>query len=161
MIERRTQTRRIPIFLGERQTSVFQRVIAKAIDMIIVVAIYLLGGEIWGPVGIVAAVLMCALQDGLGEGQSVGKKIIGLRVIEEQTGMGCSFTHSAIRNLPFVLAILFTSSPFLWILLLLIPLPGLLLETYLIFSLDSGVRVGDVLGNTLVIEYIDESWVPS
>jgi uncharacterized RDD family membrane protein YckC len=154
---KRASRRRSAIFLGERHASIVQRLSAKVIDLIIVVAIFLLGKSLWLPLGVGAAMLFCAFQDAMGVGQSIGKRIIGLRVLDEQTGFGCSMQDSLLRNVPFVSGVLFSATPVLWILLFFISFPLLALETYLILSIESGVRVGDVLGNTLVTEYLDDN----
>ena len=149
--------RRSSILLGVGQTSVFNRFVAKGIDVLLIVAVYFLGEALWRPLGVVAASLFCAWQDGWGEGQSVGKKIIGLRVIEEPEGISCSFRNSLLRNFPFVLGVIFSTVPFLWVFFILLSLPVILLESYLILTLESGVRLGDVLGNTLVVEATDDA----
>ena len=147
--------RRSAIFLGERHTSVFNRLIAKAIDLLVVVAILFLGKALWQPAGILAAALLCAFQDAMGDGQSVGKRIMGLRVVDDRTGQACSYRLSAIRNVPFVLAVVFGAIPWLWLFLLLIAAPLMALEFFALLSIESGIRLGDVLGNTLVVEYED------
>jgi len=148
--------RRSLILLGTRHTSLFSRFVAKAIDLLVVVAIFFLGKAFLGSIGIGCAVLFSALQDGFGEGQSIGKRIIGLRVIDDSTGGPCTFLKSFVRNLPFTLALLPMAASFLWGLVSLVTLPLLALEAYLVAALDSGVRLGDVLGNTLVVEYAED-----
>ena len=145
------------IFLGDRRTSVFNRLIAKGIDLLIVAAVFFLGKAVWLPLGVFCAAALCAFQDGMGVGQSVGKRIIGLRVIENQTGVSCSFQKSFLRNFSFMLAVIFAAVPVLWIFFILLSLPVIGLEIYLLFTLETGVRLGDVLGNTTVIEYLEES----
>ncbi len=152
------KNRRKSVFFGESQTTLFNRLNAKTIDLIIVTALYLLGKTISPALGIVGSAIFCALQDGFGVGQSIGKRIIGLRVVESGGGLPCSFRNSALRNLPFIFGILFTSTPFLWIFLILFTIPAVGLEIYLLLTLDSGMRVGDVLGNTQVVEYVDEAF---
>jgi uncharacterized RDD family membrane protein YckC len=150
-------TRRTSIFLGEPPTSLFSRFSAKAIDLIIVAALFFLGQTIWAPLGVFVSVLFCALQDGMGMGQSVGKRIIGLCVVDAGGNYPCSFHSSISRNLPFIAVLVFSAHPLLWVLLCLVALPVVGLEVYLLFCLPTGVRVGDILGNTRVTEYIDES----
>jgi RDD family len=152
MSDRKSSTRRTGIFLGERHTSVFNRFAAKSIDVIIVIAVFLLGQRLCPPLGIVLGALVGGFSDALGDGQSIGKRIIGLKVIEDFTGMSCGFGTSLVRNTPIPLAVLFASFELFWILLLVIILPVVILEMYLILSIDTGVRLGDVLANTLVTE---------
>lgn len=145
--------RRSPIFLGERKASLFNRLAAKSIDLLLVVAFYFIGTEIWGPVGVLGATFLCAIQDGLWAGQSVGKRIMGLQVIEDQLGLPCSISNSALRNAPFAVALPFFAISWFWLLFLIVGVPFIVLEIYLLVSLESGVRLGDILGNTLVVEY--------
>ena len=148
-------TRRTSIFLGERNAPLFNRLMAKALDSLIIVAMYFLGQAVWLPLGLLCAMVFCALQDGMWVGQSIGKRIVGLRVIEDNRGLPCNFKNSVLRNLPFILAIPLAAMPLLWVVLVLMALPILIVETYLVVALESGTRLGDILGNTLVVEYLD------
>jgi uncharacterized RDD family membrane protein YckC len=150
-------SRRSPIFLGDRDCSLVSRFSAKAIDLIIVTALFLLGRTFWAPLGMLVGGAYCALQDGMGVGQSIGKRIIGLCVVDAGMSFPCSFKGSFMRNLPFLVAVIFSSSPFLWVFLVVGSVPFILLEAYLVISLPSGVRVGDILGNTRVMDYVDEN----
>jgi len=150
-------SRRTSILMGESHTSAFNRILAKAIDILVVIAIYFLASVIWRPFGVLGAAAYCAFQDSMGRGQSVGKRIIGLRVIDDSTGISCSFQDSFLRNFPFVLAVTFASIPMLWVFFILICLPTIGFEVYLLLTLNSGVRLGDVLGNTLVIEHVEST----
>jgi uncharacterized RDD family membrane protein YckC len=146
------ELRRSSILLGESQTSAFNRVVGKSIDGLVILTVFFLGKAIWFPLGLGAALLLCSFQDGMGTGQSVGKRILGLRVIDDQTGLGCSFFQSFQRNFPFITAVIFAAVPLFWMFFILVSVPVIALETYLLFQLPSGVRLGDVLGNTLVAE---------
>ena len=53
------------------------RVIARTIDFIIVVALY----EIIPTIGFFAGMIYLLISDGLFQGRSIGKKLIGLKVI--------------------------------------------------------------------------------
>lgn len=158
MIEVRNLARRSSILLGERHTSVFSRLTAKVIDSLVVVAIFFLGVRLFPPLGLVCAVIFCAMQDGLGSGQSIGKRIMGLRVIEDINGTPCNFWNSFLRNVPFTVAVAFVAVPALWVFFILLTLPVIALELYLLVMVESGVRLGDVLGNTLVVEYLDDAF---
>lgn len=156
--EERRDARRSSIFLGERQVSVFSRFAAKGIDLLILVAVYVLVQVISFPLAVLVTGAFAAIQDGFGSGQSIGKKIMGLRVVDDMTGIACSYRNSFLRNFPLAVAILFGSLPVLWALLILLVLPVVGLEVYLLFTLESGVRLGDVLGNTLVVEYFEDEF---
>lgn len=152
----KTTLRRTSILRGQPHTSVFNRVIAKAIDVLVIVAAYFLVSVLWRPLGIASAVLFCALGDAMGAGQSVGKRIVGMRVIEDSTGIPCSFQDSFLRNAPFALGVFFAAIPVFWVFAILVILPLCLFEVYLLLTLESGVRLGDVLGNTLVIDALEQ-----
>lgn len=153
----KSNVKRPGVLLGPRQTTLFSRLIARAIDLLVILAVLLVGKTAWMPLGLVLGLLLCGLQDALGNGQSIGKRIMGLRVIEGRAGQSCSMTRSAIRNLPFILAFLFGFIPVFWILFVGICVPILSLELYLVMNVDVGIRLGDVLADTLVVEYVDES----
>lgn len=129
------------------------RLIAKAIDLSIVVSLPI----VTYPLGIYQAglyfgIMYIALSDGMKNGQSVGKKILGFAVKSLEDGAPCTYKQSIIRNLPFVLPLTLAIVPFWgWILggILGIALVGL--ELYLLYNLDSGRRLGDVMADTSVM----------
>ena len=101
------------------------------------------------------------------QGRSIGKKVLGLRVIYRlQDGSSCSLRQSIYRNLPFILPLSFAIIPFLgWLFSLFLLLALSSLELYLICKIDSGHRLGDVMADTTVItndphraEQNKESW---
>lgn len=122
------------------------RVMAKAIDLIAVAA-----AEAAIPAaGLFAAIAYIMISDGLLEGKSAGKKIMGLRVISAHSGCKGSFRDSMIRNSPFVAAILlFYLVPFVgWIVAALI----VTFEFLLALGNAEGMRLGDDLAGTQVVE---------
>lgn len=158
IVEERRDSRRSSILLGERHTSIFSRFAAKGIDLLLLVALYLILQVFSLLVAVLVTAFFSAVQDGFGAGQSIGKRIMGLRVVDDMTGISCSLRNSFLRNFPLTVAIVFVSTPVFWALLILLVLPVLVLELYLLLTLDSGVRLGDVLGNTLVVEHLEETF---
>jgi uncharacterized RDD family membrane protein YckC len=148
-------SRRSPIFLGPIRSTAFHRIVAKAIDGVLVLAVFFIGKAFWGPLGPLLGAYYAAFQDSMGGGQSVGKKIIGLRVLDDGTGSSCNALSSCMRNLPLVIAILFASVPVLWVFALFATVPFMLLEIYLVVALETGVRLGDIMANTLVVEHFE------
>ncbi len=144
--------RRHSILLGDRQASTYNRFVAKAIDLLLLFAIFVMCRLF----SFTAAILVCCgwalIHDSMGDGQSVGKKIMGLRVIDDYTGLPCTASASACRNMPLAIGIWFLAIPLLWALEVILVLPILGFEIYLLFSLPSGTRLGDALANTLVTE---------
>ncbi|MBF0205389.1 MAG: RDD family protein [Oligoflexia bacterium] len=124
------------------------RIIAKSIDLFIALILC----TVVHPLGVLLAVAYLCISDSLQHGQSVGKKFIGLAVISLDDGRPCSFRQSSIRNLPLIIPTALLIIPFWgWLLAILLGLPLVSLELYLLFSLDSGHRLGDVMADTTVI----------
>jgi uncharacterized RDD family membrane protein YckC len=124
------------------------RLIAKAIDLVIVFcfSIFLY------PLGLMLGIVYIAMSDGMGNGQSAGKRFMGFAVKSLEDGSPCSYRQSIIRNLPFILPLTLAIVPFWgWILggILAVALIGL--ELYLLYNLDSGHRLGDVMADTSVM----------
>jgi uncharacterized RDD family membrane protein YckC len=130
---------------------------AKVIDSGLVAVLASVAGWFSSSLEILTPIIAWAYFDRMGRGQSPGKWLLGLHSIENQQGDRISLLQSLIRNLPCVLlnlALIFERSGQFWTLLL----AGLwvTLETYFIFSLRSGIRMGDIFANTRVCDYRDE-----
>ena len=124
------------------------RILAKVIDLFIALMIAIL----LHPIGVILAVCYLGSSDYIQGGQSVGKRFLGFRVISLKDGSPCSLRQSIYRNLPFIIPLSFAVIPFWgWVFSLLLLVPLGILELYLIFGLDSGHRLGDVMADTTVI----------
>ncbi len=133
---------------GIHKASVLKRVVAKLVDWLIAWVLALF----FPPVGVVLGMVYLAVADGLQKGQSLGKMVFGLDVVK-QDGSPCDLRSSIFRNIPFVLIYLFYALGFLgWILLVVVGLPILLIELWLIYVDDQGERLGDRIADTHVIE---------
>ena len=130
-----------------------ERTLAKAIDLIIAGAIL----SIPTFVAPAAALLYLLIADGLKGGQSIGKKIIGLKVISLASGDGAAadFRASLMRNAN-VAAILL-----LYLIVGCIPYVGIVAvvvvggavafyEGTLVYNDELGIRFGDRLAVTMV-----------
>jgi uncharacterized RDD family membrane protein YckC len=124
------------------------RLIAKAIDLFIVLCF-----SIWlYPLGLILGIIYISVSDGLNQGQSAGKKFMGFAVKSLEDGSPCSYKQSVIRNLPFVFPLTLAIVPFWgWILGGILGLALVGLELYLLYNLDSGHRLGDVMADTSVM----------
>ena len=119
------------------KVDVWKRLLAAFIDGVPAVAAWLLyrnTGALWGAAG---AMVYLLLRDGIG-GQSLGKLLLGLVVVNVRTGHLCSWKDSVLRN-AFVL------------------IPGanvvaIFLESITIIRDRQGNRLGDRLAQTQVIE---------
>ncbi len=126
----------------------FSRLMAKAIDLFIVVVVSI----IFYPLGVIISIGYMTVADALQNGQSVGKKMIGFQVMSLEDGSPCSIRQSFVRNLPIIVPLFFAMIPFWgWFFTLLLGLPFIGLEIYLIYKLDSGHRLGDVMADTTVM----------
>lgn len=124
------------------------RLLAKGIDLgLVVVASF-----IAYPWGLAVAIGYLAVSDSLFDGQSIGKRFIGFRVVSLEDGRPCGMRQSFIRNLPFLLPLVFALVPFWgWLLCAMLSLPLGFLELYFLFKLDSAHRLGDVMADTTVV----------
>ena len=78
-----------------------QRIVAWLIDFLIVAGVsILIGGLSW-----FAGAAYILLRDGLFEGQSLGKRIMGLKVVAHQQQLRCTYLDSIVRNLLWVIPI--------------------------------------------------------
>jgi uncharacterized RDD family membrane protein YckC len=130
------------------KVALLARLLAKSIDLFIVLILSIF----FYPFGILLALIYMGVCDSLQEGQSVGKKFIGFSVISLIDGSPCSLRQSIVRNLPIMLPLFFAIIP-IWgmIISILIGIPLFVFELYLLFKLDSGHRLGDVMADTSVM----------
>lgn len=95
-----------------------------------------------GVLGLIITALPLGFQlakDGFGKGQSPGKKVMKLIVIDLDTNMPCNKQKSCLRNL-------------IGLLLGLVPLVGSFIEPIMVLVTDDGRRLGDRAANTMVID---------
>ena len=127
------------------KASALNRFIAKFIDLLIVAGLY----EITSRIGFIAGMMYLLIADGLPQGKSLGKWLIGLQTLVPATRSVCTFRESIIRNFPLAVGYF----------LFLIPYVGWLLtgaifafEGLLIIGNGLGLRIGDELAGTQVLE---------
>jgi uncharacterized RDD family membrane protein YckC len=125
------------------------RLIGKAIDLVIVIAL----ANVLYPAGPLAAFLYILICDGLKGGRSLGKRVVGLKVVNTTTGKAADFKDSMIRNSTVAIPVLFFMVPLVgWILWIVIGIPILAIELYLMTRLDQQARLGDTMADTKVAE---------
>lgn len=138
-----------------RKAGQLDRVIAKTIDFIIVGALL----EIIPVAGYFAGLVYLLISDGVNEGRSLGKWLIGLRVVLRGSSpiAPCTLKESIMRNFFFGVAYLIFG------VLRVIPLIGWILsiavfgvvvffEWLIMFGSEDGGRFGDEIAKTMVIE---------
>jgi uncharacterized RDD family membrane protein YckC len=134
---------RNPLFLN--------RLIGKAADLILVIFL----ANLFYPVGPIVAFLYILLCDGIRDGRSLGKRLVGLQVLNTTTGRPADFKDSVIRNSTVAIPILFFMVPIVgWFLWIVIGIPILAIEVYLMTRLEQQARLGDTMADTKVSERV-------
>ena len=141
------------------KASVLHRVFAKAIDFAAVVACAILIPYPLGPLlGFLYSLAADALHLGSPLSQSLGKKLLKLQTVSRvrrgADGLRepCDLKESLFRNAPVGVATFFALIPVWgWLILFLIGIPLMAMEIYLMLSVETGHRLGDVMGDTEVI----------
>lgn len=129
----------------QRRAGLLLRTAAKIIDFILIAAVM----EIVPKAGFFAGLAYLLLSDGFFEGRSIGKKLIGLRVISAENDNPSSFRDSILRNSTFGLGYILWIVP--WIGWLFILIAGIV-EFILILGSKDGMRLGDEIAKTIVLE---------
>ncbi len=110
------------------------RLWAWVIDALIVLGI----GMLFNVIGWIATTAYWLCRDGLFEGQSIGKRLMDLKVIVQPGGVRCTFKASFIRNV-------------LWV----VPLINVIMAVaglYYLFNDPDGRHWGDCLADTRVVK---------
>ena len=87
----------------QKKAGLLVRTIAKILDFIIIVAAV----ELVPKAGFYAGLAYLLIGDGLFDGRSLGKKIIGLRVVSSDSFKPCTFRDSILRNTVYGIGFLF------------------------------------------------------
>ncbi len=128
------------------KSDVLHRCLAKAIDFLIVAILYQLpfSGSRYG------AVFYLLISDGFREGQSVGKRLLGLRMVCEG-GPTRLFRASILRNLSFAIGLVLMAVPIVgrFFMLLIICTEGCI-----VLGNPKGIRIGDRLAQSQVMDCI-------
>ncbi|MBF0464418.1 MAG: RDD family protein [Nitrospirae bacterium] len=126
---------------------ILSRVVARVFDFLIVMMLM----ELVPRAGFYAALMYLLTADGLFEGASVGKKLMGLKVVSERSDNGMVIRSSIIRNMTFAAALLLWRIPLIgWILFI-----GILAVEFIIMTGNAQrKRIGDELAGTVVVRVI-------
>ncbi len=130
------------------------RGLARLVDLTIAFTFAHVGREAGPPL----AALYLLLADGLMQGQSVGKRIFGVRTMVLPArggvrGVPAGYRESVLRNAPFALVGLFYGVSLVgWLLLLVVGVPVIAFEAYMVWSDRFGIRIGDVFADTQVVD---------
>ena len=124
------------------------RGLARGVDFLVAFGLATLGHEL----GAVLAVIYLLVADGLLHGQSPGKRIFGVRAMHIPGKAPVSYKESFLRNDDFALVALFYVMPLGWILLLLVGLPVIAFEAWMVWTDRLGIRIGDIFADTQVVD---------
>lgn len=132
-----------------KRAGLLVRTVAKILDLILVIA----AAEVIPKAGFYAGLLYLLIGDGLFSGKSVGKKLVGLRVVSSVSLEPCSIRESIIRNSMFGFGYLLTVIPWLgWVVLVIISAG----EFILVLGSEEKKRLGDEIAETLVLDSSQE-----
>jgi len=125
------------------------RLMARVFDLMVCGALIVLMHQ----AGAAAGALYLLLADGLFRGQSLGKRMLGVRVVHVRTRRGVGARQSAVRNFPMaVLGLLALGPASHWKLLAAFSLAVLGYEAVRIWMHPLGLRIGDELAGTQVVD---------
>jgi uncharacterized RDD family membrane protein YckC len=130
-----------------KSASLLLRVFAKILDFILIAAM----AEVIPKAGFYAGLSYLLISDGLFEGRSIGKFLIGLRVISTAHDGPCSMRESIVRNAPLGAGLLLCKLPWVgWIFIAGVSA----VEFLILLGSKDGRRLGDELAKTTVVELV-------
>lgn len=124
--------------------SILLRVVAKIIDFLIIFT----AAEALNRAGWLAGLCYLLISDGLMDGRSIGKRLVGTRALGSQ-GAPCTIKESILRNSTLAIGLLLWKVPFIgWIFPLLISA----FELVILLGSPDRMRIGDEIANTSVVQ---------
>jgi uncharacterized RDD family membrane protein YckC len=130
-----------------KRASLLLRIFAKVLDFILIAAV----AEVVPKAGFYAGLLYLLISDGLFEGRSIGKLLIGLRVVSATGDEPCSVKESIMRNALLGAGLMLYKLPWIgWIFIILVSV----LEFLILLGSKNGMRLGDELAKTVVVERV-------
>lgn len=127
------------------KAGVLIRTISKLLDIILISAVM----EILPKSGFFAGLIYLLIGDGLFEGSSIGKKLVGIKVLSEDTNIPCNFKDSILRNFIFGIGFLFCKIGWMgWIIFSIF----LFIEFIILIGSSEKKRIGDEIAGTIVVE---------
>jgi hypothetical protein len=132
------------------------RALARIVDLALAFAVANVAREAGPPL----AALYLLVADGLMQGQSIGKKLFGVRAMvlppkdsKLTRGRPAGYRESVLRNAPFALAGLFYGLTLVgWVLLFVVGVPIVAFEAWMVWSDRLGIRIGDIFADTQVVD---------
>lgn len=156
-------TKPLPVGQPYPKASLGNRFLAALIDGLIIIGLLIPGGALLifafiaaygsdeglaitlGVIGVLAVLCLpiayMLFKDGFGQGQSYGKKALGLVVVDLDTYMPCGKAKSLARNIVSTLVGMF-------------PLVGQFVEPIMVIATEDGRKLGDRAANTMVVDSV-------
>lgn len=129
-----------------KRAGLLLRTVAKLLDFIIIAAAV----EILPKAGFFAGLAYLLIGDGLFDGRSLGKRVIGLKVVSAESYKSCTFRDSILRNSILGIGFLFYKMLwFGWIFFLIIAV----FEYLILLGSKDGMRLGDEIAKTIVVDH--------
>jgi uncharacterized RDD family membrane protein YckC len=129
----------------QKKAGLLVRTIARILDFIVIAAAV----ELVPKAGFYAGLAYLLIGDGLFDGRSLGKRLIGLRVVSSDSLKACTFRDSILRNSVFGIGFLFYKLFWMgWIFIAIVSA----LEFVILLGSKNRMRLGDELAKTIVIE---------
>ena len=129
-----------------KRAGLLLRTVAKLLDLIIIAAAV----EILPKAGFFAGLAYILIGDGLFDGRSLGKRVIGLKVVSTESYKTCTFRESILRNSTFGIGFLFYKMLwFGWIFFIIIAM----FEYLILLGSKDGMRLGDEIAKTIVVDH--------
>jgi len=129
----------------QKKAGLLVRTIARILDFIVIAAAV----ELVPKAGFYAGLAYLLIGDGLFDGRSLGKRLIGLRVVSSDSFKACTFRDSILRNSVFGIGFLFYKLFWMgWIFIAIVSA----LEFVILLGSKNRMRLGDELAKTIVIE---------
>jgi uncharacterized RDD family membrane protein YckC len=128
-----------------KRAGLLVRTVAKTLDFIIIAAV----AEVVPKAGFFAGLAYLLIGDGLFDGRSLGKKLIGLKVISAGTYTACTFRDSILRNSILGIGyLLYKILWFGWIFIVIVTV----FEFIILLGSKDEMRLGDEIARTIVIQ---------
>ena len=128
-----------------KRAGLLLRTVAKLLDLIIIAAAV----EILPKAGFFAGLAYILIGDGLFDGRSLGKRVIGLKVVSAESYKPCTFRDSILRNSTFGIGFIFYKMLwFGWIFFIIIAV----FEYLILLGSKDSMRLGDEIAKTIVVD---------
>ena len=128
-----------------KRAGLLLRTVAKLLDLIIIAAAV----EILPKAGFFAGLAYILIGDGLFDGRSLGKRVIGLKVVSAESYKPCTFRDSILRNSILGIGLVFYKMLwFGWIFFIIIAV----FEYLILLGSRNGMRLGDEIAKTIVVD---------